>query len=184
MKRFIGKGRCATLLAIAFAIAQTATAHALEVSSEAIIDAPQAEVWYAFTSRAGVESWMVAKASIDLRLGGLMRTQYRKESELGDDGTIENTFLSFDAPRMYSMRISKPPATFPFANAWKRVWTVVYFDPVETGRTRVTIRMLGYGDDKESQEMRAFFTVGNQYTLDMLAAKYKAVLPAKKPPAQ
>ena len=119
MKRFIGKGRCATLLAVAFAIAQAATAHALEVSSEAIIDAPQAEVWNAFTSRAGVESWMVAKASIDLRLGGLMRTQYRKEGELGDDGTIENTFLSFDAPRMYSMRISKPPATFPFANAWK-----------------------------------------------------------------
>ena len=184
MKRSIGQVMCATLLAVAFAIAQAATPYSPEVSSEAVIDAPQAEVWTAFTTRAGVESWMVAKASIDLRLGGLMRTQYRKEGELGDDGTIENTFLSFDAPRMYSMRISKPPVKFPFANAWKKVWTVVYFDPVETGRTRVTIRMLGYGDDKESQDMREFFAFGNQYTLDMLAAKFKAVLPAKKPSAQ
>ena len=119
MKRSIGQVMCATLLAVAFAIAQAATPYSPEVSSEAVIDAPQAEVWTAFTTRAGVESWMVAKASIDLRLGGLMRTQYRKEGELGDDGTIENTFLSFDAPRMYSMRISKPPVKFPFANAWK-----------------------------------------------------------------
>ena len=38
--------------------------------TEAIIDAPRKEVWKAFTTKEGVESWMVAHAQIDLKVGG------------------------------------------------------------------------------------------------------------------
>jgi hypothetical protein len=102
-----------------------------------------------------------------------MRTHYSKEGVLGDDGTIESMFLSLDPGRMYSTRIARPPARFPFRNAWKSVWTVVYFDAVAAEKTRVTVRMLGYADDEESQKMREFFQRGNQFTLDTLGAKFR-----------
>ena len=84
--------------------------------------------------------------------------------------------LSFDPQRMYSVRIAKYPKGFPFIQAYKSVWSVIYFEPVGADKTRASIRMLGYSDDEESQKMREFFVRSNQYTLDQLAAKYR---PAK-----
>jgi len=161
-------------------IAVNAVAAPGEAVSEAVIDAPPADVWKSFTTKEGAESWMVAKAEIDLKNGGLMRTHYSKDGVLGDDGTIDNIFLSLDPGRMYSMRIAKPPAKFPFKSAWQSVWTVVYFESVGNDKTRVLIRMLGYTDDEESQKMREFFLRGNQYTLDKLAEKFRKSADAKQ----
>jgi uncharacterized protein YndB with AHSA1/START domain len=167
------------LLSLAPCLVAWAAPH--EAYNEAVIATSQAEAWAAFTTRQGLESWMVAKAQVDLRLGGLLRTRYAADGEIGDDATIDSQLLSFDAPRMYSTRIAKPPKGFPFPNAWKDVWTVVYFESLGPASTKVSVRMLGYTDDEESQKMRAFFQRGNQYTLDKLAAKYPSASPAAKP---
>lgn len=143
-----------------------------ETHSEATINATQTELWAAFTTREGMESWMVARADVDLKIGGSMRTLYSKDGVLGDENTISSEFISLDSPRMYSTRITKPPKKFPFMNAWKSVWTVVYFEPVTANTTKVTVRMRGYDESEESQKMREFFVRGNQYTLDSLAKKF------------
>lgn len=148
-----------------------------EAYSEAVIDASAQQAWDAFTTKAGLESWMVAKADVDLRVGGMMRTRYASEGELGDEHTIHNQILSLDAPRSYSVRIAKPPKDFPFMNAYPAVWSAVVFDPVSPDKTRVSIRMQGFGQDEEAQKMRSFFLRGNQYTLDKLAQKFKTATP-------
>ena len=150
-------------------------AHAAPTSaySEAVINASPAQTWQALTTKEGMESWMVAKAEVDFRIGGLLRTRYAADGVIGDDGTIDNLLLSYDPQRMYSMRIAKPPKGFPFSQAWKSVWSVVYFENAGPAGTKVSIHMLGYTDDEESQKMREFFQRGNQYTLDRLAAKFK-----------
>ncbi len=165
----------AALLSIlpALLLATRALAAPHEAYSEAVVAAPAEQAWRAFTSKEGLESWMVAKADVDWRLGGLLRTRYAADGPIGDDATISNELLSYDPLRMYSMRIAKPPKGFPFPTAWKTVWSVVYFEPLGAGSTRVSIRMLGYTDDEESQKMREFFLRGNQYTLDKLAARFK-----------
>lgn len=145
-----------------------------EAYSEAVVDAPLAQVWNAFTTKDGVESWMVAHAEIDFRVGGMMRTHYRKEGVIGDEGTIENAVLSYDPQRMFSMRIAKTPKGFPFPKAWQSTWSVVYFEALGENKTKVSIRMLGYTEDEESQKMRAFFLRGNQYTLDQLVARFRS----------
>jgi uncharacterized protein YndB with AHSA1/START domain len=162
------------MILAAFACAASLAAAAPgEAFSEALVDAPPAQVWDAFTTRAGMESWMVAHAEVDVRVGGKLRTHYRKEGVIGDEGTIENSILSLDPPHMLSTRIARTPKGFPFPNAWQSVWSVIYFEPAGAGRTRVSIRMLGYTEDEESQKMREFFLRGNQYTLDQLVAKYR-----------
>ncbi|HEU4752699.1 MAG TPA: SRPBCC domain-containing protein [Armatimonadota bacterium] len=140
--------------------------------NEAVIDAPVSEVWKAFTTKEGLESWNVAHAEVDLRVGGLMRTHYSKDGVLGDAGTIENTILAFDPERMFAIRATKTPATFPFKKAMERVWTVVYFEPVGAQRTRVVARGLGYGTDEESQKMREFFDQGNSYLFEKLKMRF------------
>ena len=143
------------------------------IIAEAIINAPVAEVWKAFTTKEGMESWMVAKTDIDLRPGGLWRTSYSNDSNLNDDTAIHHTILAYDPGRMLASRTIKPPKNFPFPNAILKTWTVVYFEPAGDSRTKVTAHMLCFGDDDESQKMRAFFETGNKTTLDSLVRKYK-----------
>lgn len=143
------------------------------LSHEGIVPAPADKVWAAFTTREGLESWCVAHASVDLRLGGKMLTHYRKEGTIGDEGTIENTYLAYDPARMLSFKITKAPKGFPFTAPAEKVWTVVYFEPVGSDRTKVTIRMLGYDRTEASQQMRRFFDAGNKATLDALIAHFK-----------
>jgi uncharacterized protein YndB with AHSA1/START domain len=138
-----------------------------------VVDASASEVWKAWTTSEGAASWMVAQADIDLRIGGLMRTHYDKTGKLGDAGTIENQILSFDPERMLSIRTVKTPERFPFKKAIQSMWTVIYLEPVEAHKTRVTVRSLGFAADVESQQMRAFFDRGNKITVDALAARFR-----------
>jgi uncharacterized protein YndB with AHSA1/START domain len=137
------------------------------IKSTAVVDASRAAVWKAFTTEE-VAKWMVAHANIDLKIGGLMRTHYDPKGKLGDMGTIENTILCFDPERMFAIRNTKAPMKFPFPKAIQAMWTVVYFEDADGGKTRVTVVGNGFGDDEEAQKMRAFFQRGNDYTVQQL----------------
>src|SRR5688572_14261688 len=131
--------------------------------SEAVVNAPVEAVWSAWTTVEGIQSWMVAKTDIDLRVGGLWRTSYTRDADLAGDAAIHHRVLAFDPGRMLAFQTIKTPKAFPFPGILT-TWTVVYFEPAGTGQTRVTVRMLGYTDDPESQKMRAFFEAGNKAT--------------------
>jgi uncharacterized protein YndB with AHSA1/START domain len=138
----------------------------------AVVDAPVAEVWKAFTTKEGITGWMVPAGEIDLRVGGKMRTSYTKGSDLTGPDVIENTIISFDPQRMFSIKITKAPERFPFKKAMQHVWTVIYFEPVAQSKTRVTCRMLGFDDEEESVRMRLFFLEGNRQTLEELVKHF------------
>jgi hypothetical protein len=108
-----------------------------------------------------------------------MLTQYAADGVIGDENTIENTILSYEPLRMLSIKATKPPAKFPFKNALTKMWTVMYFDSVDSSRTHVTVCSIGFGQDEESQKMREFFDRGNGYTLKKLQEKFAK--PASEP---
>ncbi len=140
---------------------------------ERVVNAPVAAVWEAFTTRAGIESWMTSTGDIDLRLGGLMRTSYRTAADLDGDSAIHQVILSTDPYHMLSLRTVKAPKDFSFPTAILRTWTVVYFDRLDDSRTRVIFKMFGYTSDDESQKMRGFFDMGNKTTMDRLVKKFE-----------
>ncbi len=146
---------------------------------EVVVPASVADVWSAMTTKEGMESWMVAHAEIDLRIGGVMRTHYDPKGTLGDAGTIENRILSFDPGRMFSLQVAKPPQGFPFPVAVQSMWTVMYFDELGPNETRVRCVGHGFTDSEESRKMRGFFERGNRLTLDRLRARF-ATPPAPK----
>jgi uncharacterized protein YndB with AHSA1/START domain len=167
------KHRVIFTVLIASILIMAATVHAQSVVvTEGIVNAPVAEVWRSFTTKEGIESWMVAKTDIELRLGGLWRTSYSKQSNLDDDAAIHHVVLGYDPERLLVFRTIKPPKNFPFPKALMNTWNVVYFEPAGDTRTKVTTHMLGFTDDPESQGMRAFFETGNKQTMDSLIKKF------------
>ncbi|MGV3613910.1 MAG: SRPBCC family protein [Fimbriimonas sp.] len=142
------------------------------IEATAVVAAPIDKVWAAFTTTDGLKAWMVKQAEVDTRNGGMWKTKYGAEGTLGDEGTIMNEILAVDPGRMFAMRIHKTPKGFPFPNVYREMWTVVYFDPVEGGKTKVTARGHGFKDTPEAKQMRAFFEMGNKQTLDMLVKHF------------
>ena len=139
---------------------------------EGVVAAPVKDVWAAFTTKKGQESWMVAHSEVELKVGGRMRTHYDPKGVIGDPKTIENEIISYDPERMLSIRVTKSPEGFPFPNAVRNMWTVVYFEATGPLTTRVRMVSLGFGDDEESKKMRAFFDRGNAYTLRKLQERF------------
>lgn len=132
------------------------------------IDAGIHEVWEAFTTTAGIQSWVAPLAEIDFKVGGKWRANYNAEGELGDSTTIENTILAYDPMRMISLKATTFPEGFAFVEAAKETWSVFYFSPVSTLRTKITVVGLGYTDSEQSQKMRSFFDEANEYSLKEL----------------
>jgi uncharacterized protein YndB with AHSA1/START domain len=147
--------------------------------TEGIIDAPREQVWKAFATKEGQESWNVAHAEIDCRVGGKMLTHYNPDGKIGDPNTIENLILALDPGHMMTIKVGTPPAQFPFKNAIKNIWTVIYLDEVGSKQTRVRVVGNGYGDDEESQKLRSFFDKGNAATLQKLQEKFSGASSAK-----
>ena len=86
--------------------------------------------------------------------------------------TIENVIICYEPRRMLSLKVAKPPEGFPFPNAVKKMWTVVYFDAETPQTTRVRCVGLGFDDDEESKRMREHFDRGNAYTLKKLQERF------------
>jgi uncharacterized protein YndB with AHSA1/START domain len=140
--------------------------------TEGVVRAPVTEIWRVFTTDDGYRALGVARADIDLRIGGMMRTTYEASASLGGDAAIRSVILAYEPLHMIATRILKPPATFPFHEAWKTVWTVVSMDDLGGGRTRVRVAMMGWRPDPESQAMRQFFRAGNAWVLQTLQSHY------------
>ena len=162
-----------TILMLSLACSLIAGAAAADsISTEGVVSAPVAEVWTAFTTGAGLRSWMAPHADIDLRVDGLMRAHYKPDGTLGDGSTIVNKVLSFEPQRMLSIRVAKAPDDFPFPGAIMAMWSVVYFEDAGNSTTRLRVVSMGFTPDAESQRMKAFFERGNAYTVMKLQEKF------------
>ncbi|MCE9557346.1 MAG: SRPBCC domain-containing protein [Armatimonadetes bacterium] len=138
----------------------------------ATVDAPLKDVWNAYTTTEGIKSWMVAEGTIDLKIGGLMRTSYTPGSKLNGPDVIENKIICFDPERLVSLQTVRTPESFPFKKAIAGVWTNLYFEAVGPKQTKVTCRTLGFDGSQESTSLRLFFNRGNQQELDELVKHF------------
>ena len=69
---------------------------------------------------------------------------------------------------MIALKATTFPEGFPFMEAAQETWTVFYFSPTSTLRTKITVVGLGYTDSEQSQNMRSFFKEANEYSLKEL----------------
>jgi uncharacterized protein YndB with AHSA1/START domain len=149
------------------------------VITEGFVAAPLRAVWDAWTTNAGLRSWLTLQAEIDLRVGGLVRTNYRENEKLGDQGTIVYTITELEPLRRLSYQITGPPQNFLFKTAVAGMTTTIYFAAVDERTTALRIVDSGFAVDDESQRMRAFFVDGDAITLERLQIHFRALRSAR-----
>jgi uncharacterized protein YndB with AHSA1/START domain len=124
-----------------------------------------AKVWKAFTTAEEMRHFIAPVIAIDLRPGGIWESSYDPDGKIGAPGNIQNEVLSFVPERFLSIRIKNTPPRFPHAEVGKSVWTVIWFDDIGGGKTRITTEMLPWKSGAEADLLYGFFSGGNELTL-------------------
>jgi len=135
---------------------------------ETEIEAGIAEVWQAFTTKAGLQSWMAPLVEINLIVGGKIKTDYDPEGTIGDENTIENTILAYVPGKMISLKATRFPPSFSYQEIPEDPWTVFYFEEITPTKTNIMVVGLGYTQKNKSQQLNQLFFDANKQALDKL----------------
>jgi uncharacterized protein YndB with AHSA1/START domain len=141
----------------------------------AIVPAPVAKVWWAFTTDAGFSSWAVPVAHITLANDGMMETSYRLDARIGDPQNIRNQIVAYVPERLLVIRNVFVPKGAPFDLAFTaKIRTVFAFEDLGDGTTRLTESGVGYGEGKGYDDMYGHFQGGNREEFMSLIAMFRS----------
>jgi len=140
------------------------------------VDFPPGKVFDAVVKPEIAQLWMAPKYSIDLKVGGLMKSNYNPQAGPSDDTWIIREITAYDPGRMIAYKMTTAPANFPFKKAIEGTHSIFYFDALPNNRSR--LRMHGYSsrNDEDTKKMAEYFEKANPGVIE----KLKAVL-AKQP---
>lgn len=143
------------------------------LQQQVIIDASISDVWDAFTTSEGYAAWASPFAHIEFGVEGFIESSYELDGELGRDGNIRLRILAYIPERLLVLKTDKAPAGFGSEETWKRLVSVFEFLPSNDDRTRLIVSGIGYGDDEESEQLKAFFVQGNAWSLKALNDRFE-----------
>ncbi|HSZ52887.1 MAG TPA: SRPBCC domain-containing protein [Caulobacteraceae bacterium] len=147
---------------------------ARDLQQSIIIDAPVSVLWKAFTDSAEFVRWGAPVASIDMKVGGRLEASYDASHPLGDPDNIVHRIITFIPERLIVFQNVQAPRMLPHAEAYQRTVVVMQYEPLGPARTRVTETVTGWGADPASNQLYAFFRVGNASVLEKMKHVYEA----------
>ena len=193
--RRLGTGRNGTMLAAlalaALTILGAGPARAAETDPnalmrEAIFDGPHDILWHLLTTNDGVESWLAPHAEVDLRVGGLVRTNHVPEGKIGDPMTLVNRIVALSPGKSVSLRVDQTPEGYPMASFVEGTWYELSVDPLANNRTRLRCVGHGFPAGPAAYMVRPMFEKAADMVFEHLQAAVKrevAMRPAPKPAA-
>lgn len=146
-----------------------------------VLRAPAGRVWRDLTSAEALPRlWGVAKAEVDLRIGGAIRTHYGKDGTIGDPDTIVHTIVALVPGRSLTLKTRAPANASPgIAKICEVGHGVFELVPLGPDRTRFTVYGCGYGEGPLFDEARRHFDAGNRWTI----ARMQKAYPSQDDPA-
>jgi len=125
------------------------------IRKEAIVRAPVAQVWNAWTTSAGIQSFFAPEAEVDPRPDGAFHIHFNPYGAPGLKGADDMHFLSLQKERFLSFTWNAPPH-LPEARAQRTV-VIVRLEPVNDKVTRVRLTQTGWGDGGEWDQAYDYF---------------------------
>jgi len=173
MNRFVLSSRLAVLSVLAVAVPVRAQPLAPDITVTRVINAPVEEVWKAWTTAAGIETFFAPKAvSVEPVPGGAFELWFGVNNPEGSRG-CEGCLVHSVKPMEQLVFEWNAPPELP---AIRKLRTLVYLDfkPLPGSRTELTLRNFGYGDGPEWTKSKAYFEKVWPAVLGSLDMKYAA----------
>ena len=125
------------------------------VHAEISIGAPIERVWRAWTTDAGIRSFLAPDCRVDLSVGGAYEVYFDTDAELGSRGSEGARILALQEPTMLSFTWNAPPS-LPAIRA-QRTHVVIRLEETTSNQTKVSISHDGWGQGEEWDKAYAYF---------------------------
>ena len=125
------------------------------ITKEALVRAPVSELWTAWTTSAGIQSFFAPEAIVDARPEGAFRLHFNPYAPPGSKGADDMRFLALQKDRLVSFTWNAPPH-LPDARLQRTV-VIVRMEPADEGETRVRLSHVGWGDGGEWDKAYDYF---------------------------
>jgi hypothetical protein len=123
------------------------------------------EAWKLFSTVEGLKKWIAPVASLDLRVGGLIFTNYDSAKTIRDSGTIRLPILNYLEGEMITLKVilnEKFPEKARKED--QNLQEIIQLVEVGNGKTNVISSMIGWGKGPEWDKTYNFFARGNEWT--------------------
>jgi uncharacterized protein YndB with AHSA1/START domain len=146
----------AALLA-AFAAVSSSCAAAQErvIAKDVVVKAPAADVWKAWTTNEGIQSFFAPEAFVEPKAGGPFRIHFNPYAPAGSRGADDMRVLAVQDGTMLSFTWNAPPY-FPEVRG-QNTYVTVRMKPVSDTETRVTLVHGGWGDGGQWDQVYTYF---------------------------
>ena len=114
------------------------------------------EVWKAWTTKEGAESFFAPRCNIDLKVGGAYEMLFNLEASPGEQGGEGMVILAIQSESMLSFTWNSPPHLTTVRG--QRTHVVVRFSETDEGKSRVTLHHDGWGEGGEWDEAFDYFS--------------------------
>jgi uncharacterized protein YndB with AHSA1/START domain len=125
------------------------------VLGEVVVNAPLSQVWDAWTTNQGAETFFAPKCQIDPRPGGTYIMYFDLEAAPGDQGAEGMIVMALQPERMLSFTWNAPPHLPSVRGQMTHV--TVRLEQVAGSITRVVLRHDGWGDGGEWDQAYEYF---------------------------
>ncbi|MGS2727136.1 SRPBCC family protein [Psychroserpens sp. BH13MA-6] len=143
----------------------------LVLIQELTVKAPIDSVWKAYTTKKGWENWAVPLAEVDLKVGGVIKTNYNEQGKIGDSTTIVTHIINYVPNKLLTLQ-AEITDNFPefMKKDAKDFYNIIYFDELENGQTTIKSFGIGYKNSPKYLALMNYFIPANEKTLMKLIA--------------
>jgi uncharacterized protein YndB with AHSA1/START domain len=155
---------------LAAALALPCSAQDRGISKDAVVRAPPAAVWSAWTTREGIESFFAPEAIVDPKPDGAFRVHFNPFAPPGSKGADDMRYLALQKERMLSFTWNAPPH-LPEARLQRTV-VIIRMEPAGDSETRVRLSHVGWGDGGEWDKAYEYFNSAWGHVLANLQKRF------------
>lgn len=142
-------------LGVACIAAAAAAAQERAIQKEIVVAAPVEQVWNAWTTNEGLQSFFAPEAFVDPRPDGRFFIHFNPFAPAGQKGADDMRVLAVQPQKMLSFTWNAPPH-LPEARGQRTV-VIVRFEPEGDAKTRVRLHHVGWGSGGQWDETFAYF---------------------------
>ncbi len=142
------------------------------IRGEVVVDAPLDEVWDAWTTKEGLESFFASQCNIELRVGGVFEILFNPNAREGERGAEDTEIMAFQPRKMLAFTWNAPPSIPEIRQ--HRTHVVIRLSERPSGRTKVTLFHDGWGEgDRWDEAFDYFVRAWNQIVLPRLRFRFE-----------
>lgn len=136
-----------------------------------VVDAPRTQVWNAWSTAEGLETFFGREAIIEPHAEGAFAIHFAPGNPPGQRGAEDLSIMAFEPERRIAFSWSAPP-NWPAIRA-QRTFVEITLTPAGEFETLVVLRQIGWGDGSEWGEVRDYFAGAWKVVLDRLQYSFR-----------